>query len=800
MNMHSLRLLVLIILAAVLSPMLRIKAEPLTYQNPKLKVPNKVPLCVYPFDLRDVRLLDGPFKQAQELDRRYLLSLDADQLLHTFRINAGLPSSAEPLGGWEEPKCEVRGHFFGHYLSGCALMYASTGDQQLKDRADYLVAELAKCQDKLGNGYLSAYPEEFIDRVEKLQRVWAPYYTLHKICAGLLDMHVHCDNLQALQVARKFGDWAAARNAKLTDEQMQRMLANEHGGMNETLANLYALTGDEKYLKTAQRFNHMAVLEPPSQGEDKLNGLHANTQVPKFVGTARQYELTGDQWLHTAAKFFWQAVALRRSYVIGGHSDSEHFFPVEEFSKHLSPATAETCNTHNMLKLTRHLFAWEPSAVTMDFYERALYNQILASQEPREGMMAYFIPLKPGHFKVYNTPTNSFWCCTGTGVENHAKYGDTIFFHDDRSLLVNLFIPAELTWREKGLTVRQETRFPEQDATRLTFRCQQPLELALKIRWPAWAQSGIQIAVNGQDLAPAEKPGSYVTVQREWRDGDCVQVRLAMNLRTEAMPDDPRTVAILYGPIVLAGELGTAGLDELSFQLRSQLDLARVPTPSLPALVCEPAELLSKIEPAGDKPLTFQTRGIGRPQDVTLVPLYRLHYQRYAVYWKLLTDAQWQQREAERAAAEREQRELAARIVDEIRPHDAQGEAAHKLQGENMAAGDFQDRSWRHASDGGWFSYELKVLPGKPQELRITYWGSDRGPRVFDVLVDGTKVVTQRLQDNRPGELYDEVHPLPESLTQGKEKVTVKFQAHPGATAGGVFGVRVVRPRLASEP
>ena len=268
---------------------------------------------------------------------------------------------------------------------------------------------------------------------------------------------------------------------------MQKMLGNEHGGMNETLANLYALTGDEKYLKTAQRFNHMAVLEPPSKCEDKLNGLHANTQVPKFVGTARQYELTGDEWLHTASKFFWEAVALRRSYVIGGHSDSEHFFPVEEFSKHLSPATAETCNTHNMLKLTRHLFAWEPSAVTMDFYERALYNQILGSQEPREGMMAYFIPLKPGHFKVYNTPTDSFWCCTGTGVENHGKYGDTIFFHDDRSLLVNLFIPAELTWREKGLTVRQETRFPEQDTTRLTFRCQQPLELALKIRWPAWA-------------------------------------------------------------------------------------------------------------------------------------------------------------------------------------------------------------------------------------------------------------------------------------------------------------------------
>jgi hypothetical protein len=824
MNMNAVRVLRLIVLAWVLGPPMAVMAEPLVDQHPKLKVQNQVPLRAYPFDLRDVRLLDGPFRQAQELDRQYLLSLDADRLLHTFRLNAGLPSQAEPLGGWEEPTCEVRGHSLGHYLSACSLMVASTGDRDLKQRVDYLVAELAKCQDRLGNGYLSAFPEEFFDRVENFQRVWAPYYTLHKIFAGLLDAYVHCDNSQALTVATEFGDWAAARNARLSDDQMQKMLGNEHGGMNETLANLYALTGDERHLQTAQRFNHLAVVEPPSKGEDRLNGLHANTQVPKFVGTARQYELTGEPWLRAASKFFWETVALKRSYVIGGHSDHEHFFPVEEFSKQLSPATAETCNTHNMLKLTRHMFAWEPSATAMDFYERALFNQILASQEPRGGMMAYFIPLKPGHFMVYNTPTDSFWCCTGTGIENHGKYGDTIFFHDDRSLLVNLFISAEVTWREKGLVLRQETRFPEADTTRLTFRRQggppslggaateneqssrprpesapvpgqQPESPALKIRWPAWARAGMQITINGEQVAADGTPGSYVTLQRQWQDGDCVEVRLPMSLRIEAMPDDPRMVALLYGPIVLAGELGTAGLENLSLHLRSQLDLARVPTPAVPALVCEPADLLTHVEPLPDRPLTFRTRGIGRPQDVTLVPLYRLHYQRYAVYWKLLTDDQWQQREAELAVAEREQRELTARTVDAIRPNDPQVEADHKLQGERMAAGDFQDRSWRHAAEGGWFSYELKVLPSVAQELRITYWGSDSGPRVFDVLVDGVPLATQRLQGNRPGEFFDEVHPLSAALTQGKERITVKFQAHPGATAGGVFGIRVLREK-----
>ncbi|OHE82810.1 MAG: hypothetical protein A2107_06300, partial [Verrucomicrobia bacterium GWF2_62_7] len=454
-----------------------------------------------PFDLTEVRLLDGPFRETMLRDKKYLLDLDADRLLHTFRVVAGLPTATQPYGGWEDPKRELRGHSMGHYLSACALMFASTGDAKLKAKVDYIVAKLAKCQEAMpkqgyNKGFLSAYPESFFDRVDACKPVWAPYYTLHKILAGLLDVHDHCGNKQALDIVVKVADWLKLRIAKLSHEQQQKALGNEHGGINESFANLYAITGNPDHLKLALAFNHEFIFDPLARGEDKLNGLHANTQVPKITGAAREYELTGEKKLGDVAKFFWERVALHRSYCIGGHSDREHFHPIEESSKHLSPATAETCNTYNMLKLTRHVFAWEPSAQAMDFYERALFNHILASQDPKTGMPIYFASLKPGHFKSYSTPTNSFWCCTGTGMENHGKYGDTIYFHDNDSLYVNLFIASELTWKEKGLVVRQETGFPESDTTRLTLKCAKPVEFILKIRKPAWATE-FAVQVNG---------------------------------------------------------------------------------------------------------------------------------------------------------------------------------------------------------------------------------------------------------------------------------------------------------------
>jgi len=594
-----------------------------------------------PFDLKDVRLLDGPFRDAMLRDKAYLLSLDPDRLLRNFRVTAGLPSSAEPLGGWEKPNCELRGHTVGHYLSALALMYASTGDEALKQRADYVVAELAKCQEALPSqgyhkGYLSAYPESFFDRVDRHEKVWAPYYTLHKIMAGLLDVYQHCGNQQALDVLQRTADWLKFRVDRLSHEQMQRALSTEHGGMNEVLANLYAITGNPDHLKLAQAFNHEAVFDPLARGEDTLDGLHANTQIPKIIGAAREYELTGDRRMRDIATFFWQRVAGHRSYVIGGDSDNEHFFAVTDFPKHLSSLTAETCNTYNMLKLTRHLFEWEPSAQTMDFYERALYDHILASQDPDTGMFTYFVPMVSGHFKTYSTPINSFWCCVGTGMENHAKYGDTIYFHSADALYVNLFIPSELKWKEKGLVVRQETRFPDEAKTVLTIECEQPVKFSLKIRHPSWADRGVKILVNGRAQRMKTIPGSYMTLERVWRAGDRVEVNLPMRLRTENLPGDSSTVAVLYGPVVLAGEMGTEGLPPDGQQAGEQRAFAKMPRPAPPVLNAKNGdEVVSHIQREGSGPLAFVTKGLTKEKAVSLIPLYRLHHQRYAIYWKL---------------------------------------------------------------------------------------------------------------------------------------------------------------------
>jgi DUF1680 family protein len=756
------------------------KGDSLEAGNPKFKVPDKVPLQAQAFSLTQVRLLDGPFKHAQEVNRAYLLSLEPDRLLHTFRLNAGLPSAAQPLGGWEEPKCELRGHFVGHYLTACALMYASTGDERLKDNARRVVAGLAECQAKFPNGYLSAFPESFFDRVEARQNVWAPYYTLHKLYAGLLDAYLYCGDSQALEVCKKFGDWVIARNAPLPAERMEAMLGTEHGGMNEALAELYALTGEEKYLRASLRFNHKAVIGPASERVDKLTGLHANTQIPKFVGTARQYELTGEESLKTASEFFWRTVVKERSYVIGGHSDGEHFSPKERLSRAFGPSTTETCNTYNMLKLTRHLYAWSPEVELADYYERALYNHILASLNPRDGMTCYYVPLRPGSKKTYSEPLNSFWCCTGTGVENHAKYGDSIYFHSgDSTLYVNLFIASELDWQARGIKLRQETAFPEEPETRLLFTCAQPVKFELKLRRPSWANKGFAVKLNGRTVPDVPRAGEWVALSREWKTGDRVEVAMPFELRTEGFADNPERFAFLNGPLVLCAEVQ--------------------PGKPLPAVVADKAEAVKVLTAAG-KPNTFTGPATifraagGSSVPVKLEPFYTMHDCRhYTVYFDQFTPERWEKEEARYAAELARERELSGRTVDVVVPDREQSERDHRMRGEKTGGGDFGERKYRHATDGGWFSWEVKVLPDTPQELWVTYWGSDGGNRTFDVLVDGKLIATQKLQRNRPDRFYDEVYSLPAELTKGKQKLVVKFQGHEGNFAGGVFGLRVMK-------
>ena len=760
--------------------------------------PRSIAPQVQPFDLADVRLLDSPFKQAMMRDQTYLFSLNADRLLHNFRTNAGLPAKAPIYGGWENTG--VAGHILGHYLSALALCYRATGSPQIKQRINYIVDELALCQAKNGNGYVSGIPDGkamFADVAaghgNGVHRGWVPWYTMHKLFAGLRDAYLETGNPKAKAVLVKLSDWAVATTANLSDKEWQIMLTQEHGGMNEVLADVYGLTGDPKYLALSQKFYQKSVLDPLTRREDDLAGLHGNTQIPKLIGLARLYELTGESKDRVAADFFWDRVVHTRTYAIGGNTDSEHFDLPDKLSTHLGPVTAETCNTYNMLKLTRHLFEWKPTVEYADFYERALYNHILASQDPKQGMMTYYVSLKPGHFKTYSTPTESFWCCVGTGMENHVKYGDSIYFHDANSLWVNLFIPSVLNWRDKHLTVRQQTRYPETDTTRLTLTGPRPVSATLKIRCPAWTH-GMTVAVNGHPQTVKATPGTYVSLARLWKSGDRVDITLPMRLHSEPMPDDRTKVALLYGPVVLAGQLGREGMTGAIPYASDAGAYFGVPDPAVPVLVTNNKPLDAWIKPVPGRPLTFRTVGAGRPNDVTLKPFYQTAYNRYTVYWDTFTPAQWQAKQAEYRKEQARQRELDALTVDQMRPGEQQPEHDHNLQSEKSNTGVYQgERRWRDAADGGWFSFTLKVLPDAPQDLVCTFWGGETGPRRFDISVDGTVVATQSLHDNKPGEFFDVAYPLPAALLAGKQAITVRFQGEPGNMAGGLFGCRVVR-------
>ncbi|HEU4794460.1 MAG TPA: beta-L-arabinofuranosidase domain-containing protein, partial [Pyrinomonadaceae bacterium] len=600
----------------------------------------------HPFRLADVRLLDGPFKTAMTRDAEYLLRLEPDRLLSGFRKEAGLTPKAKAYGGWES--MTIAGHSLGHYLSAVSLMFASTGDVRFRDRVNYIVSELDACQRANGNGYVAAIPngKKIFQEVSAgdirpqpfdLNGGWVPWYTLHKLFAGLLDAHQYLQSKQALDVAAKLGDWAETTLAKLTEEQFQRMLDTEHGGMNEVLAELYARTGNKKYLQLSRRFHHKKVLEPLARREDRLQGLHANTQIPKLIGLARRYELTSDAADKTAAEFFWQRVVQHHSYVNGGHSDGERFGPPDKLNNRLSQNTAETCNTYNMLKLTRHLFEWRASAEYADYYERALYNHILASQNPDDGMVCYYVPLKAGSRKVYSKPFDSFWCCVGTGMENHAKYGEAIYFHSNNALWVNLFIPSELNWRAKGVSLTQETLYPESDTVNFTVKAKRPVSFSLRLRYPEWATKGVTVTVNAQPQTVTARPGSFIEIQRTWKNGDRIALSLPMSLRLEAMPDNPQRVAVLYGPTVLAGELGDAN------QTSSVTLTPALLVDQTNAKQNEPDQWL---KPINNQPRSFRTANAGRPNEFTLYPFYRMHHKRYAVYWDLLNEQQWSEREA----------------------------------------------------------------------------------------------------------------------------------------------------------
>jgi DUF1680 family protein len=577
--------------------------------------------------LTQVRLTEGPFLEAQEANHKVLSKLPVDRLVHNFRINAGLASTAQPLGGWEKPDCELRGHFTGHYLSAVALMYASTGDEALKEKAGAITAELARCQQALGGGYLSAFPLEYWDRLKARQKVWAPFYTLHKVMAGLLDVHQLCGNAQALEVLKGTADWVDRWSAPIPHAQMQDILNTENGGMNEVLYNLAAVAGERRYIAVAHRFDHEKFLDPLAARRDELTGLHANTNMPKVIGAARRYELTGETRYRDMAQFFWEDVTSARTYCTGGTSNDEHwltgaFALAEELEK--SEDTNECCVAYNMLKLTRHLYEWNPDPRYFDYYEQTLYNHRLGTIDPATGATMYFLPLRPGGWKIFNSEYDSFWCCTGTGVEEYSKLGGAIYFHDDRGVYVNLFIPSRLDWKERGVRIEQTTRFPEEGKTALTVRTPKPAEFELRVRIPSWAKQGGYATINGRRLDTFAGPSSYLTIARVWKDNDRLELNLPMKLWSLPLAGNENMAAVLYGPLVLAADLGLPE-DSNRYPADQEIKQPLLPAPVAPGDLRDPSSWLE-----ATSPLHFRAKSVG----ITLTPLYQVLDQRYALYWK----------------------------------------------------------------------------------------------------------------------------------------------------------------------
>jgi len=598
----------------------------------------RVPWSAVPFPMKQVRLLEGTCQRAQEKNRQYLHSLPNDRLAHSFKITAGLPSSADPFGGWEKPDSELRGHFNGgHYLSAVALVYASTGDEDLKKKGDALVSDLRKCQAANKNGYLSAFPDEFFDRLRERVRVWAPFYTIHKIMAGMLDMYVHTGNTEALQVAEDMASWVEMWSGPLSYEHMQRVLGTEYGGMGEVLCNLFAVTGKRQYLGAARRFDKKAFFDPLADHRDELKGLHVNTHIPQVIAAARAHELTRDSHYRDIAEYFWDEVVSERSYCNGGTSNGEGWQTEPgKLSTQLGPSTTEDCCAYNMMKLTRHLFGWSPEARYMDYYEQALLNHRLGTMDPETGTTMYYYPIGVKLWKTYATPTDSFWCCSGTGVEEFAKLNDTIYFHDDNSIYVNLYVPSEVSWPEKKLKLRQDTDFPRQQGTKLTLTLQGPSDIALRLRIPYWANGG-SVKINGRPLPVFSSPSSYLTLRGPWKNNDTIEVSLPMELHNSPMPDDPTVQAPMYGPLVLAARHEEAPRDRWygdtgPFEHR-QRGSGPPPIPELPGVMGKVEDPSSWVRSAGKEKLTFDAAG--ESGTTTLVPMNEIVHERYDVYWKV---------------------------------------------------------------------------------------------------------------------------------------------------------------------
>jgi DUF1680 family protein len=756
-----------------------------------IKVKPVVAIKAYAFDLTEVKLLPSLFSTAMDADAKYLLLIEPDRLMAEFRSHSGLTPKGKKYGGWEDSS--LAGHTLGHYLSACAMQYASTGNKEFLTRVNYIVDELAECQAARKTGYIGAIPDEdrlwaeiakgeVRSRGFDLNGVWSPWYTVHKTLAGLLDAYFYCNNAKALQVNTALSDWTGTLLKDLSDANMQKMMLCEYGGMNDVLVNTYAITGNKKYLELSYRFHDRVILDSLAHQKDILPGRHSNTQIPKIIGVARRYEVTGDQKDLAIARFFWETIAKDHSYATGGNSNYEYLSEPGKLNDKLTDNTTETCNTYNMLKLTRHLFELNPSAELMDFYEKGLYNHILASQNHTTGMMCYFVPLRMGGKKEFSDQFNTFTCCVGSGMENHVKYGESIYFKGkDGSLYVNLFIPSVLTWKEKGITFKQDSNLPETDLITFTLTTNKSLKFPIRLRKPQWAKN-TWVKVNGKTEQGVTIEDGYLVLNRKWKNNDKIEFYIPSVLHTEPMPDNADRRAIFYGPVLLSGKLGKIEPD---------------PIKGIPVFVTTNNDPSTWLKVVDKKNLLFETvANTTYPSTVELAPFNEEQNDHYTVYWDVFTPEKWALQQKIYEEDKKKERDLEARTVDLFRVGEMQPERDHNLIAENAETGTDHNKKFRVANNGTALTFTMKVDGQAPNTLMASYWGMDNRGRKFDVYVDGKLIATEDLNKYKESRFYEIPYAIPAELTKGKKTVTVKMHGQEKNSAGPVYNIRMIRDIL----
>lgn len=751
------------------------------------------------FPLSEVSLTDSDFKRAMDLHKGYILSLEVDRLIPHVRRSVGLKPKGENYGGWETHG----GCTYGHYMSACAMMYASTGDKSILDRIDYMLQELKECQKQVpdgwfisGRGSREGYNqlvggEVFLNKPDETKQPWSynkngnSWYCIHKVLAGLRDIYIYTGRDEVREILIPLADFITDIALKSNSDLFQSTLSVEQGGMNEVFADIYGITGNRKYMDVAERFNHINVIYTVASGEDVLFGRHANDQIPKFIGVAREYEYSPKEVYLKAARNFWDIVIRDHTLAIGGNSCYERFGVPGEESKRLDYSSAETCNTHNMLKLSHQLFKLQGNFDYLNYYEHALYNHILGSQDPdMAGCVTYYTSLLPGSIKQYSTPYDSFWCCVGTGMENHSKYGEAIYFYNQSQLLVNLYIPSRLNWEEKNFHLTMDTKFPESDKITVKIDKQGDFNGAIMFRYPAWVKGEAEVELNGKKANIESRKGEYLRLLDNVKDGDVITLSFKRGLHIRYTKDEPNFGSVMYGPIVLAGGLGTANMPESDrvSDNRALRDLQ--PVRDIPSLVGNKSDLSSWIVESTGKPLHFSVKnGMGQ-KTVELIPYSKMHHQHHTVYWKIYSDDEYTYRKKT--------------FTDEVIIGDINNEKKHNVKGVNDSVY-WHDYFWakntqyRAADKGGWFSYDLKVNKEEknPYFLICRFWGDESENNVFDIFIDGNYLQTVNLNRRLYLTYVDEVFKIPGKWTIGKNSVNVKFKAADSKKAGGLYSLKI---------